>query len=742
MGRQVCDGEPSGVQTIGAGAAAGVTSVADALASTARGVAADAGRVAALSAAAVSISALAVAASPAAPTNSVSAPLAACASAVASSAPPPVAAAGPVSVPTSALVGPHHELAAAARLVAPVLHAAPPAAAVETMTAAATSPMRPSAALRTAASAAGRLAAVGAVSAVASAAAAGRRAGADRAGPRAGGSTGAAVGIGSLENDLRNGLAGWTGRGRAPASDRAAGSIPHVPTQVLRSSETTRATLQALCKERTIAFGPDDSDQSLKTSLLRFNACASTTAGAELQWLAVHVRRQVLARPGHLSGFQAAVSHPAGVGVDAATGPPASSRPRYAPAVPLSQRPTRPPPTPASPPSSLRTPHISHVSSEPPLLPPRVTDGDVCTPLRSTSLRPSAGRPPLHGASNGEAASSGHRSSAMHAARMVQSMIEEEAERERRLASTEQVADVQNTVGKVLSRLENFAQSQAAANSRLDDAFVGVVNGQTAVMAAAAAINSSLANGKRPTDGSKPPAKKAKARDAPAPPPTRATDGGADAAVVEGTKDYHCPLVHDWAMPPEMLTAVFPSQPLMRQLLAMVRMCHVSVDHPGLFGSYACLRLYEEGLVQTAKVLRGGGTTGVINAAKTEKMRNVIKNKADLWLRQIYWLHGVLPTALKPPEAATYVQMQEVKFSDADCAHLMTTIKEGADAVGWPATHPVRTQTKARVTTLRKLLSAMASRTRVESNVSVIMTTSPFDQLLAVATENMREKYL
>lgn len=750
MGRPARFGEPSVAQATGAGASAGVNSVAQALACTAGDVAADAGRAAALSATAVSISALAADATPAAPSHPVSSPPAAAFRASRASAAPAAAAASralpagpasrPPSGPASAFVPPNDEPTAAARDAAAHPRFALPVAGVATTHTAAAYPMGSSVPLLAAARAAGRRAGRGSASAVASATAAGRRAGADRVGAHSGGSNDAA-GIGSLDQDLRSGLARWTGRGGAPAGNRAVGFIPPVPTQVLRSADTTRATLQALCQERTIAFGPDDSDQSLKTSLLRFNACASTTAGADMQWLAVHVRRQALSSPGHLSAFQAAVCHPDNVGIDAATGPPASSRPRYAPAISLSQRPERPPSTPTRAPDG---PPPKHCSPSRLLSPPlAVSDGVACHHLHHSAPPPPAEATPAHGASDDRDLSSGHRSSAVHAARMVQSMLEEEAERERRLASSEQVAQVQDTVGKVLSRLDNFAQSQAAANSRLDSAFVGVVNGQTAVMAAAAAVNSTLGTGKRPADGSRSPsAKKAKASGAPVPSLTRAPGGGSHPAVEEKAKDYQCPLVHSWAMPPEMLTTVFPSQPLLKQLTAMLRMCHVSVDHPGLFGSYACLRLYEEGLVKTAKVVDDGGTAGAVNTAKTEKMRNVVKNKADLWLRQIYWLHGVVPTALKPPERATFDQMQEMKLSDADCAALMRTIKDNADEVGWPVAHPVRTETKARVSTLRKLLSAMASRTKVESNVSVILTTAPFDKLLEVATENMRKKYM
>lgn len=59
--------------------------------------------------------------------------------------------------------------------------------------------------------------------------------------------------------------------------------MPPVPTQVLHSADTRKATLRALCSQRTIPFGDNDSNASLKTSLLRFNAAVSNAWGADLQ---------------------------------------------------------------------------------------------------------------------------------------------------------------------------------------------------------------------------------------------------------------------------------------------------------------------------------------------------------------------------------------------------------------------------------------------------------------------------
>lgn len=717
MGPGMPGGDPSVDRTSGnAEVGIDVIPVAAVLASTAAGVAAGGGLATALSAAAVSISALAPGASDAA--RAIPAPPPPTAGAPATLSPAAAARAGALPLaPAAALLSSGRRPPSAPGGAPPVLRTALPAPAGRTTDVAAAPASAPT--LRAAAQAAGRHAADAAAAGVASAAGAGRSAGAVRVGGAASGSP--CAGIGTLEQDLHGGVTNWTGGGGAVARDGAVGFIPPVPAQVLRSAATTRATLQALCQERTIAIGPDDSDQSLKNRLLRFNACSSTKAGAETQWLAVYVRRQALLHGGRLGAFQAAAAHPAGVGVDRATGPAASSRSRRAPVVPLDR-----------PPSTLELP-----------TPPRPSGGQ--TPPFARQLSPTSpmrNTPPRAGASTQEVAPSGRRSSAVHAARMMQSLLEEDAERERVMATSKQVAEVKESVTQVLTRLGNFAESQAAANTRLDEAFVGVLNGQTAVIAAASAINSSVGAGKRPSGGVQPPPKKSKSGGVAALPPSSGTAGVNSAAQGGGESvEYHCALVHNWSMPPEMLTATFLSQPLLKQLTEMVRMCHVSADHPGVFGSYGCLRLYEEGLERTAKVIRDGGTTGVIHAAKTEKMRNVVKNKADHWLKQLYWLHGLLPGALKPAAEATFEEMQTFTLSADDCEVILRTIRDGADLVGWPAGHAIRSQTKARVSTLRKLLSAMAARVKVESNVGVILTVSPFDELLRVTTENVRKKY-
>jgi len=218
-----------------------------------------------------------------------------------------------------------------------------------------------------------------------------------------------------------------------------------VPTQVLDSADTTRATLQALCSQRTILFGDNDSDASLKTSLLRFNAAASTAWGADLHWLSVHVRRQALTRRGRLSAFQAAVAHPDYMAVHPLTGQPAPSRARRAPAV--AQFPLAPVGCATQPERALspqprmpdrRTSSPSRLSPT-----PRRRADHPTSPRRGHTPSQSFGTLPPAG---GRTDSGGRRPAALHAARLVQSLLEKEAERVKNVATSQQVAAVQGTV--------------------------------------------------------------------------------------------------------------------------------------------------------------------------------------------------------------------------------------------------------------------------------------------------------
>jgi len=170
-------------------------------------------------------------------------------------------------------------------------------------------------------------------------------------------------GIGTLEADLHAGEDAWAGVSTSPARGTRAGEayLPAVPLQLLRDEATDRATLAALCAERTIPSAENDSLRSLKTSLLRFNALSSTVNGARMLTTMAFVRGEAQLGRGALTDYQAAVAHPEGVMVDGAANPSAADAHRRQPP-PISlfgdtPAPLAPSPTPPPPPSAtLRTP--------------------------------------------------------------------------------------------------------------------------------------------------------------------------------------------------------------------------------------------------------------------------------------------------------------------------------------------------------------------------------------------------
>jgi len=337
------------------------------------------------------------------------------------------------------------------------------------------------------------------------------------------------------------------------------------------------------------------------------------------------------------------------------------------------------------------------------------------------------------------------RSSTLYAAKMAEAMAEEDAEVAHKLAkvaTADQVAAVRVAVDNISRRLEVHAQSQAAANVRADAAFAGLASDKTAVATAAASM--AAAQPRRATSragGTYRGAQCARAAGgsvvSPSSPPGVAVLAAVPSAAAAV---FSCPLVLDWAMPVEMMTARMTSRPLNLQLAEMVALCHVSIDEPGLFGSVACLRVYEEGVERIKALQRDGGGVlhGSVNTKKSERMDKVVKNKGYRYLKELYWLHGVMPQLFMPPAEATY---QNMKGTSVDASTLQAILNREADALGLAPGHAIRVVTKARSNTLRALLAAKVGRAGATITVEHILSSSPFSELLAQAEKNVRQKY-
>jgi len=329
-------------------------------------------------------------------------------------------------------------------------------------------------------------------------------------------------------------------------------------------------------------------------------------------------------------------------------------------------------------------------------------------------------------------------------------MLEEEAERVNTMATAAGLADVKTLLLRVYDRVDAHANSQAAANMRTDTALGSVLKAHTSIVVASGATAVPRAAGRRtgPVQASRK-AKRSKGTGGAAVEPVLDVTGGSalGAATTAGAASaanvFKHPLVSDWSLPPEMMSQRFSTEPLAQQLANLVKMCHVSAGYPGIFGSFACAELYEKGLVRLEDVASIGGAAGEVNAAKTEKMRGIIKNKAKKYIIMMGWLHGIKPEAFKRPEEATYEGMQPFFFSDDDCTLLSSAVNGDADKLGWAANHTIRVPTAARINQLHNLVQSKGKRGGggVGTTAAGVLDSSPFKELLAAARKNMEGKY-
>jgi len=182
----------------------------------------------------------------------------------------------------------------------------------------------------------------------------------------------------------------WTKGGassvRANDDTSSAVCLSPVPPQLFIGASTDGATLVAPCAERTIPAGANDSLQSLKISLLRFDVSASTVKGARMLEAMAYVRGEAQKGRGELADYQAVVVHPVGVTIDVAAGlSAADGRCKTVPPIGiLGDAPM--PPQAATPPSTAppalgavvaRCDSVDLTNS------PRFNASDVCTPPRS-----------------------------------------------------------------------------------------------------------------------------------------------------------------------------------------------------------------------------------------------------------------------------------------------------------------------------------------------------------------------
>jgi len=315
----------------------------------------------------------------------------------------------------------------------------------------------------------------------------------------------------SLEAKLHNEVEVRMERDRDRAVAPTRPYLPPVPVQLLRSDETTRETLQHLCRERGLPFGVDDSGASLKASLVRCNAQNRTTWGARMMFMANYVRGQAEESRRDVEGFQLAMLHPPGVCVDrppeltdAGLPAPPSATPEHPAATPRSPSPYLTP-SPARPPlcppprigarlAPDSTPTVESTQSGPAS---RLTPSHDAAPLALSFETPASPDvpdetgsrfPPAPLAVSARAApvSAELLPSSHHAALMMQSFAAEQAALVN--VNVSHFHELRGLSRNIATAVNASSQTAAASSTRLDCAMTSVLAGNAEVKEAAAAI--------------------------------------------------------------------------------------------------------------------------------------------------------------------------------------------------------------------------------------------------------------
>lgn len=108
----------------------------------------------------------------------------------------------------------------------------------------------------------------------------------------------------------------------------------------------------------------------------------------------------------------------------------------------------------------------------------------------------------------------------------------------------------------------------------------------------------------------------------------------------------------------------------------------MSTGVPWLFGSFVIKNLYDQAGRAAVADAGSGGNAPKPNREKKERLANLINNKADTYVRQLFWLHMIVPKVKAMPAArATVEEVKTIKFEKDDREAVMTAIRQ----TGWPA---------------------------------------------------------
>lgn len=216
-------------------------------------------------------------------------------------------------------------------------------------------------------------------------------------------------------------------------------------------------------------------------------------------------------------------------------------------------------------------------------------------------------------------------------------------------------------------------------------------------------------------------------------------DAGPGNVVKQVTRD----LLFCTSMEAELLTSRMASRPLMDMLQEVVQLAHVSPGHPGIFGSFVEKHVYDQAAEDLTADADGGSVVNAKpNKAKKDRLKSIINNKAESYVRQLFWMHKVVPDVLSTPAAeATVERMSTVVLTAPQRQALHAAICKAAQDVNYALDHPILSPVKARMNAFRDLLCTLAVNNRIISNVDVMLKSEPFAGRMAEATKRIRPQY-
>lgn len=534
-------------------------------------------------------------------------------------------------------------------------------------------------------------------------------------------------------------------------TERSAGStvvvqnpyIAAVPQDILDHPQTDIETLKDYCRERGITFGDRPSLSVLRAKLMASNADLQTVWSMRMTSLAV-VAMTVRAE-GHedMDQFQHAMFHSPSVAPD---GPPgvvvaSSAQPstQQTPAI-GSALPSASPPAPASSPptSQFRRPPVPFIrfpGSPPDVITAPASDGPTRSPgdERDKAGVEDEGLP--------------MRESERLYLQYCSAKRAEEARdiRAQQQQNQSEIKGLLVSLGQSMANVSGAVQAHAASSTvtaqRHADGLVAIAREQTALRATLQAPPPSLSAARPPKRQKVTVVSTSLGLSLPAAGdrPAAAAPGVVSASSLPTVR---LEMLFSPVMEAELMEARLASAPLASQLQKIVRLAHVSAGKPGLFGSYVVFGLYESAGSEAAALSGPGDLSKEVNKEKQRRMKNIIGNKADTYVRLLFWLRTVVPEVLETPAAeATVEKMEQFVMTKALSDKLQQGLRMEAHKAKYQPDHPILNPVKARMSTLRDLLHVLVVDHGYASNVDDMLKTPPFAERLAEASKRIRPRY-